>query len=204
MKPRSWRFDASGGKPLNERVDRPGGAFQRPAARSASGRHHHGRQRPVGRGTRHDRRGGPPGRRPRASPDGRGGDRPRDRDARRLRVLHGELDASHGRDRRPDGPPVRDDRRGAPGSREAGRAHPLPRPARPIVEEGVPAEDVDEAALAERLYAPELGDIDLLIRASGELRISNFLLWELAYSELVFTDTLWPDFDVDDLRAAVE
>jgi len=76
--------------------------------------------------------------------------------------------------------------------------------ARRIVEEGVPAEDVDEAALAERLYAPELGDIDLLIRASGELRISNFLLWELAYSELVFTDTLWPDFDVDDLRAAVE
>ena len=64
--------------------------------------------------------------------------------------------------------------------------------------------DVDEAALAERLYAPELGEIDLLIRASGELRISNFLLWELAYAELVFTDTLWPDFDVDDLRAAVE
>jgi undecaprenyl diphosphate synthase len=76
--------------------------------------------------------------------------------------------------------------------------------ARRLVEDGVPAEDVDEAALAERLYAPELGEIDLLIRASGELRISNFLLWELAYAELVFTDTLWPDFDVDDLRAAVE
>jgi undecaprenyl diphosphate synthase len=76
--------------------------------------------------------------------------------------------------------------------------------ARRLVEDGVPAEDVDEAALAERLYAPELGEIDLLIRASGELRISNFLLWELAYAELVFTDTLWPDFDVDDLRAAVQ
>jgi len=76
--------------------------------------------------------------------------------------------------------------------------------ARRLVEDGIPAEDVDEAALAERLYAPELGEIDLLIRASGELRISNFLLWELAYAELVFTDTLWPDFDVDDLRAAVE
>ena len=76
--------------------------------------------------------------------------------------------------------------------------------ARRLVEDGVPAEDVDEAALAERLYAPELGEIDLLIRASGELRISNFLLWQSAYSELVFTDTLWPDFDVDDLRAAVE
>ena len=76
--------------------------------------------------------------------------------------------------------------------------------ARRLVEDGVPAEDVDKTALAERLYAPELGEIDLLIRASGELRISNFLLWELAYAELVFTDTLWPDFDVDDLRAAVE
>ncbi len=47
-------------------------------------------------------------------------------------------------------------------------------------------------------------EIDLLIRTSGELRVSNFLLWQLAYAELVFTDTLWPDFDVDDLRAAVE
>jgi undecaprenyl diphosphate synthase len=75
--------------------------------------------------------------------------------------------------------------------------------ARRLVEDGVPAEDVDEAALAERLYAPELAEIDLLIRASGELRISNFLLWELAYAELVFTDTLWPDFAADDLRAAV-
>ena len=76
--------------------------------------------------------------------------------------------------------------------------------ARRLVEDGVPAEDVDEAALAQRLYAPELAEIDLLIRASGEHRISNFLLWELAYAELVFTDTLWPDFDVDDLRYAVE
>jgi undecaprenyl diphosphate synthase len=76
--------------------------------------------------------------------------------------------------------------------------------ARRLAEDGVPAEDIDEAALAERLYAPELAEIDLLIRASGELRISNFLLWELAYAELVFTDTLWPDFDVDDLRVAVE
>ena len=76
--------------------------------------------------------------------------------------------------------------------------------ARRLVEDGVPAAEVDEEALADRLYAPELGEIDLLIRASGEIRISNFLLWELAYAELVFTDTLWPDFDVDDLRAAVE
>jgi len=76
--------------------------------------------------------------------------------------------------------------------------------ARRLVADGVDQGDVDETALAERLYAPELGEVDLLIRASGELRISNFLLWELAYAELVFTDTLWPDFGVDDLRAAVD
>jgi undecaprenyl diphosphate synthase len=76
--------------------------------------------------------------------------------------------------------------------------------ARRLVEDGVTADDVDEASLTRRLYAPELADVDLLIRASGELRISNFLLWELAYAELVFTDTLWPDFDVQDLRAAVD
>ena len=76
--------------------------------------------------------------------------------------------------------------------------------ARRLVEDGLRPDEVDEVALAERLYAPELGEIDLLVRASGELRISNFLLWELAYAELVFTDTLWPDFDVDDLCAAVD
>ena len=55
-------------------------------------------------------------------------------------------------------------------------------------------EDVDENALAAQLYAPELPDPDLLIRTSGELRLSNFLLWQLAYAELVFVETLWPDF----------
>ena len=54
------------------------------------------------------------------------------------------------------------------------------------------------------LYAPEMGDPDLLIRTSGEMRMSNFLLWQCAYSELVFTDVLWPDFSEDDLRAAIE
>ena len=76
--------------------------------------------------------------------------------------------------------------------------------ARRLIEDGVGPDDVDEDALAARLYAPELREIDLLIRASGELRISNFLLWEAAYAELVFTDKLWPDFGADDLRAAVE
>jgi undecaprenyl diphosphate synthase len=76
--------------------------------------------------------------------------------------------------------------------------------ARRLVEDGVNSAAVDEEALAARLYAPEIGEIDLLIRTSGELRLSNFLLWEAAYAELVFTDTLWPDFGVDDLRSAVD
>jgi undecaprenyl diphosphate synthase len=54
------------------------------------------------------------------------------------------------------------------------------------------------------LYAPEMSDPDLLIRTSGEMRTSNFLLWQCAYSELVFSETLWPDFSEDDLRAALE
>ena len=54
------------------------------------------------------------------------------------------------------------------------------------------------------LYAPEMSDPDVLIRTSGEIRTSNFLLWQCAYSELVFTETLWPDFSEDDLRAALE
>jgi undecaprenyl diphosphate synthase len=76
--------------------------------------------------------------------------------------------------------------------------------ARRLVEEGVPAGDVDERAFVDRLYAPELAEVDLLVRTSGEVRLSNFLLWEAAYAELVFTDALWPDFGADDLRAAVE
>jgi undecaprenyl diphosphate synthase len=75
--------------------------------------------------------------------------------------------------------------------------------ARRLIEAGVAAEEVDEDVLAVYLYAPDMPDPDLVIRTSGELRISNFLLWQLAYSELVFTDTLWPDFDADDLRKAV-
>jgi undecaprenyl diphosphate synthase len=80
----------------------------------------------------------------------------------------------------------------------------LVRAARRLVEDGVSAEEVSEAALAERLYAAELPDPDLVIRTSGEQRLSNFLLWQSAYAELVFTDTLWPDFGDDDLRAALD
>jgi undecaprenyl diphosphate synthase len=74
---------------------------------------------------------------------------------------------------------------------------------RRLVADGLAAGEVDEDAVAARLYAPELPEIDLLIRTSGELRISNFLLWEAAYAELVFTETLWPDFGADDLAAAL-
>ena len=63
--------------------------------------------------------------------------------------------------------------------------------------------DIDEKAFAARLYLPEMPDPDLIIRTSGEMRISNFLLWEAAYSEFLFTDVLWPDFDRSRLAAAV-
>jgi undecaprenyl diphosphate synthase len=53
------------------------------------------------------------------------------------------------------------------------------------------------------MYAPDLPDPDLLIRTSGELRISNFLLWQLAYAEFVFVDVLWPDFGEEQLRSAM-
>jgi undecaprenyl diphosphate synthase len=84
-----------------------------------------------------------------------------------------------------------------------GRAE-LAAAARRLVEDGVEPEDIDEEALAARLYEPDMPDPDLLIRTSGELRISNFLLWQLAYAELHFVDTLWPDFGEAELRSALE
>ena len=75
--------------------------------------------------------------------------------------------------------------------------------ARRLVAEGVAAEAVDEKAIAERLYVPELADPDLVIRTANESRLSNFLLWQSAYSEFYVTRTLWPDFDKPDLEAAV-
>jgi undecaprenyl diphosphate synthase len=73
--------------------------------------------------------------------------------------------------------------------------------ARRLAHSGV---EVDENAFARNLYAPEMLDPDLVIRTSGELRVSNFLLWQSAYAEFVFTDTLWPDFGPDEFRAAIE
>ena len=83
-----------------------------------------------------------------------------------------------------------------------GRAE-LVQAARRVLESGVAPEELDEDVLAAHLYAPDLPDPDLLIRTSGELRLSNFLLWQLAYAELVFVETLWPDFGGDDLRRAL-
>ncbi len=74
---------------------------------------------------------------------------------------------------------------------------------RALVTEGVPAGRIDEKAVRTRLYLPEMPDPDLVVRTSGEFRISNFLLWELAYSELVFTEVLWPDFRRANLFEAV-
>jgi undecaprenyl diphosphate synthase len=72
-----------------------------------------------------------------------------------------------------------------------------------LVREGAPADKITEAAIRTRLYAPDMPEPDLMVRTSGEHRISNFLLWELAYSELVFTDVLWPDFRRENLFDAI-
>lgn len=74
---------------------------------------------------------------------------------------------------------------------------------RQLVADGIPADRVDERALRSRLYHPDMPDPDLVVRTSGEFRISNFLLWELAYSELVFSEVLWPDFRREHLQAAI-
>jgi len=74
---------------------------------------------------------------------------------------------------------------------------------RSMMAAGVPADKVSEKTLRAHLYAPDMPDPDLVIRTSGEFRISNFLLWELAYSELVFTEVLWPDFRREHLFDAV-
>jgi undecaprenyl diphosphate synthase len=65
-------------------------------------------------------------------------------------------------------------------------------------------DSIDEAVFAKHLYSPEIPDPDLLIRTSGEMRISNFLLWQLAYTEIVVTDVLWPDFREENVFAAID
>jgi len=67
----------------------------------------------------------------------------------------------------------------------------------------IPVENIDETIINEHLYTQHLPDVDLLIRTSGEVRISNFLLWQIAYAELYFTDELWPEFDEQSLHRAI-
>ena len=75
---------------------------------------------------------------------------------------------------------------------------------RRIIVDGVPAEQVDEPLVSRYLYTAGLPDPDLIIRTSGEMRISNFLIWQGAYAELYVTSTLWPDFDKDEFYKALE
>jgi undecaprenyl diphosphate synthase len=72
------------------------------------------------------------------------------------------------------------------------------------VEDGLAPLEVTEEALARRLWTAGVPDVDLMIRTSGELRISNFLLWQAAYAEFYLTECLWPDFRGPQLREAVE
>jgi len=74
---------------------------------------------------------------------------------------------------------------------------------RSLVAEGATGDKITEKSLRRHLYDPDMPDPDLVVRTSGEYRISNFLLWEQAYSELVFTDVLWPDFRRENLFDAV-
>jgi undecaprenyl diphosphate synthase len=72
-----------------------------------------------------------------------------------------------------------------------------------MLQEGVRAEEVDEQRISDFLYTAGQPDPDLLIRTSGEMRVSNFLLWQIAYAEIWVTDTLWPDFRKRDLLEAI-
>ena len=75
--------------------------------------------------------------------------------------------------------------------------------ARRAITEGISAADLDEQRFGDFLYTAGQPDPDLLIRTSGEMRVSNFLLWQIAYSEIWVTDTLWPDFRKRDLLEAI-
>jgi undecaprenyl diphosphate synthase len=74
---------------------------------------------------------------------------------------------------------------------------------RRIVADNIPADHINEALISRYLYTSDLPDPDLIIRTSGELRVSNFLIWQGAYSELYSTPTYWPDFDKHELRKAL-
>lgn len=76
--------------------------------------------------------------------------------------------------------------------------------ARRMISAGLDPEEVTEETFASYLYAPETPEVDLVIRTSGELRVSNFLLWQIAYAEFYITETLWPDFSAEEFLKAIE
>ena len=73
-----------------------------------------------------------------------------------------------------------------------------------IVKEGIRPEDITENVISDHLDTAGIPDPDLLIRTSGELRLSNYLMWQLAYTEFYFTDVPWPDFTKEELKKAIE
>jgi undecaprenyl diphosphate synthase len=73
-----------------------------------------------------------------------------------------------------------------------------------IAAEGIKPENITQKVVSDHLYTSGIPDPDLVIRTSGEIRVSNFLIWQSAYAEWYFTDTLWPDFDEDSLKKAIE
>jgi len=75
---------------------------------------------------------------------------------------------------------------------------------RKVIEMGVKSDEINESTFRNYLYAPDVPDPDLIIRTSGEMRISNFLTWQGAYSELYFSELLWPDFTEEELDRAIE
>ncbi|MDQ3862057.1 MAG: polyprenyl diphosphate synthase [Actinomycetota bacterium] len=75
---------------------------------------------------------------------------------------------------------------------------------RRIVADGLAPEQIDETTFASYLYAPDVPEVDLVIRTSGELRVSNFLLWQIAYAEFYVTETLWPDFSPEEFLRALK
>lgn len=75
---------------------------------------------------------------------------------------------------------------------------------RDLLQQGANFDTIDEDSISRHMYVEGMPDVDLLIRTSNEFRISNFLLWQIAYAELYFTETLWPDFDGDAFRTALD
>jgi undecaprenyl diphosphate synthase len=73
-----------------------------------------------------------------------------------------------------------------------------------IVEQNIKPEDITEELIAKNIYEPEIDDVDIIVRTSGEQRLSGFMLWRASYSELMFVDKYWPDFNTDDVDIIIK